>query len=165
MPGRVVVLNGPSSAGKTTLAHGVRARLGPMAVVVSLDLFFGCLHDEGAVDWRTYSAMTKAMFAAAAAFANDGFDVIVDTVFERRDCADDAACILAGLTYDLVAVVCSVETLDRREAQRGNRRRGQARDQHARVLHDLAYALRLDTDELDIDGCVDRVLALGGWRA
>jgi chloramphenicol 3-O phosphotransferase len=160
--GQIVVLNGPSSAGKTTLAHAIRSRVGANSAAVSIDDFFGMVHPETVNNWKLFSALSEAAFAAAAALATAGFVVIVDVVFERRESYLSAERIFASHVRYYVAVTCALETLEDREASRGNRRIGQARGQYERVLQDARYALRLDTSELAVRECVDRVLALLG---
>jgi chloramphenicol 3-O-phosphotransferase len=44
--GRVIVLNGPSSAGKTTLASAVRTRIGSTIAAVSIDQYFPFMHPD-----------------------------------------------------------------------------------------------------------------------
>ena len=80
-------------------------------------------------NWRLFATLTEVTFAAAAAWANGGFDVLVDTVFERADCLDLARAVFAGHTWHMVAVTCAVEILEARERARGDRRRGQAAGQ------------------------------------
>jgi chloramphenicol 3-O phosphotransferase len=160
MAGTILVLNGPSSAGKTTIAHAVRDASVPRVVAVSLDSFFACIAPTQPREWRVYAALTAATFAAAAAWASAGFDVVVDTVFERPECMDIARAALVGHMVHLVAVTCAVELLDAREQARGDRRIGQARGQHARVLGDFTYVLTLDTGALSVEECVERVTAL-----
>jgi chloramphenicol 3-O phosphotransferase len=67
---------------------------------------------------------------------------------------------LAGRPHRLVAVVCPLDVLEAREQARGNRRIGQARAQHERVLAGASYDLVIDTHALALDDCVDRVVAL-----
>ena len=61
--GAIVVLNGPSSAGKTTLARAVRARIGVTAAAISLDEFFAFRHPDAKNDWRMFSTLSEAAFA------------------------------------------------------------------------------------------------------
>jgi len=151
------VLNGPSSAGQTTLARAVRdARGGTLAL--SLDDLFCVAGPRTKSDWKLFRALSKATFEAAAALAKSGFDVVVDTVFERIDCLTMTRESLSEPM--LVAVTCPVEILEQRERARGDRRVGQARDQHGRVLHDAVYEMTLDTNELSLGECVARVCAL-----
>jgi chloramphenicol 3-O phosphotransferase len=158
--GVVIVLNGPSSSGKTTLAGALRARLGPTSAAVAIDQFFPLVHPAAPNNWRLFSALTEAVFATAVALSDGGFDVIVDTVFERRESLLTAQRALGGRPYHMVAVTCPVEVLEDRERARGNRRPGQARDQHDRVLQGGDYDLQLDTALLSLDECVERVMAL-----
>lgn len=156
----IVVLNGPSSSGKTTLAGALRARLGPTSAAASIDQFYPLVHPAAPNNWRLFSTLTEALFATAVALSEGGFDVIVDTVFERQESLLTAQRALAGRTYHMVAVTCPAEVLEERERARGNRRPGQARDQHERVLQGANYNLHLDTALLPPDECVDRVIAL-----
>jgi chloramphenicol 3-O phosphotransferase len=158
--GTVVVLNGPSSSGKTTLAGALRVRLGPASAAASIDQFFPFVHPAAPNNWRLFSALTEALFGTAVALSDGGFHVIVDTVFERPESLLTATRALVGRTYFMVAVTCPVEVLEERERARGNRRPGQARDQHERVLQGANYDLHLDTALLSPDECVDRVIAL-----
>ena len=158
--GRVIVLNGPSSAGKTTLARAVRARIGPNIAAVSIDQFFPFMHPDVRSNWHLFSTLTDALFSTVVSLSNGGFDVIAGTVFEREDCLAAMQDAFADRTYRLVAVTAPLHVLEAREQARGNRRVGQAREQHERVLHGASYDLRVDTHALTLDECVDRVVAL-----
>ena len=158
--GSIIVLNGPSSAGKTTLARAVRDARAPNAAAVSIDDLMPFVSRERKLDWHLFAALTAATFAAAGALARSGLDVLVDTVFERPDCLTLATAAFAGLDYRLVGVTCAVEVLEAREKSRGDRRLGQAREQHGRVLNDLPFDLVLDTSVLSIPECVERIVAL-----
>jgi chloramphenicol 3-O phosphotransferase len=158
--GRVIVLNGPSSAGKTTLAKAVRAHVGPRVAAVSIDQFFAFMHPDARHDWHQFSTLTETLLASVVALSNGGFDVIADTVFERSECLAATQRMLADRWYRLVAVTSPVEVLEEREHARGNRRLGQAREQHGRVLHGASYDLTVDTHALTTRECVERVAAL-----
>jgi len=158
--GRVVVLNGPSSAGKTTLAHAVRQTVPATTLVVSIDQLMPSVAPTQPRGWALFAALTEATFAAAAAFADAGYDVVVDTVFERAECLATAKAMLARHEHALVAVTCAIDVLEARERQRGDRRLGQARGQVDRVLHDVRYDLVVDTSVSSLDECTERVAAL-----
>ena len=102
----VVVLNGPSCAGKTTLARALRDRLGPTCTAVSVDQFYAFTHRDARPRWALYKTLSDAMFTAAATLANGGLDVIVDTVFERPELHETAKRLLAAHTDKYVAVTC-----------------------------------------------------------
>lgn len=159
-PGTIVILNGPSSAGKSTLAQATRKRMGPTCMAVSLDRLFAFAHPLHPLDWRLYATLTDATFAVAVTAASAGFDVVVDMVFERRDCLDSARRALASLSHCYVAVTCPLDQLEAREQARGNRPPGLARRQHAVVFHDAPYALELDTGRMAVDACAEQIARL-----
>lgn len=158
--GRVIVLNGPSSAGKTTLANAVRMRIGPTIAIASIDQFFSFVHPETRNNWQLFSTLTNALFATTVSLSDGGFHVIVDTVFERTECLATMQRTLAGRPHQLVAVVCPLDVLEARERARGNRRLGQTREQYERVLCDAPYDTVIDTLALPLDACVDRIAAM-----
>ena len=90
--------------------------------------------------WASYAALTGATLAAAVAFADAGYDVVVDTVFERAECA--------------------TSLLEARERARGDRPVGQARGQADRVLHGAPYELVVDTTTASPNDAVALIAAL-----
>lgn len=160
IPGRVVILNGPSSSGKTTIAQAVRDRRGPDCTAVSIDQFYSCIHSERENNWSLFQSLTKVLFTSVAAFANEGLDVVVDTVFERPQCIEASLYALKNLHVSFVGLNCPIDILERRERARKNRPIGWARNQSARIHNDCVYDLTLDTSELSVDECVARILEL-----
>ena len=161
MTGHIIVLNGPSSAGKSTLATVLRERVGSTMAAVSIDRLFPFMHQDAPASWRAFATLTDATFRCAAALADGGFDVVVDTVFERAACLEIMCSALGDRPHHLVAVTAPPNILEERERQRGDRRKGQAREQHERgVLHGARYDLVLDTHAQPIEICVNRIAAL-----
>jgi len=158
--GTVVILNGPSSAGKSTLAKAVREHLGATCMAVSIDRLFAFAHPAHPVNWRLFATLTDATFAVAVTAATAGFDVLVDTVFERRDCLESARRAFASTPHFYVAVTCPIDELEARERARGNRPSGLARRQHGEVLHDAPYALELDTATQTVEACAGQIARL-----
>jgi len=152
-PGRVVVLNGASSCGKTTVARATCDRIGRQCVVLRLDDVFRALHPDRGNDWAAFLAMSRALFASGAAFAASGLDVIVDTVFERPACYEACTGVLGRFQPLFVRVDCPIALLEERERLRGNRPPGLARDQAERVHHGCAYDLTVDTSVLSAEAC------------
>lgn len=124
-------------------------------LVVRIDDVFHVAGPRTPNDWRLFSALSRATFSSADELARSGFDVVVDTVFERSECLEMARELIDAPR--LVAVTCPLEVIEARELARGDRRPGQARDQLARVFHGADYALTLDTSVVPVDECVARV--------
>ncbi len=158
--GHVFVLNGPSSAGKTTLARALQDHIGVSCVVLSIDHFYDCVHPDAPNNWLQFSALTEAVLAGAVSFANRGFDVVVDTVFERVESLIATQTALTNLPHSLVAVTCPIEVLETREQVRGNRSVGLARGQYRRVFQGAVYALTIDTALDTPETCAKQLAAL-----
>ncbi len=158
--GHVFVLNGPSSAGKTTLARALQEHIGVSCVVLSIDHFYDCTHRDARNNWLQFSTLTEAVLAAAVSFANRGYDVVIDTVFERPESAFATQKALTNLPHSLVAVTCPIAILETREKDRGDRGTGLARQQHKRVFQEAVYALTVDTAANSPKTCARRIAVL-----
>jgi chloramphenicol 3-O phosphotransferase len=178
--GRVVVLNGTSSSGKTTLLRRLQDRWDGPLVDGGLDRWLSMLprryvgpawpevfayeHDAagaitavcpGPVGHR----VVRGMHRAAAATARSGLDVVVDHVLLDPAWAGDLAAVLAGLPTLFVGVRLPLAVLVERERDRGDRTLGQAAAQHPVVHAHGGYDLEVDTAELDPDAAADAVLS------
>jgi len=146
--GNVIVLNGPPSEGKTALAQAVRAKVGPTVAALSIDDFHGFMHPQVRPGWLLSSTLNDALFASAVVLSNAGFDVVVDTVFDRKEVFTAMQRTLQNQPYRLIAVTNPVDLLDLREVAK------------ASVLHDATYDAIIDTHASTIDECVERIVAL-----
>jgi chloramphenicol 3-O phosphotransferase len=159
MPGRVVVLNGTSSAGKTTLGRALQGRLADPWLLLGIDFFITAMplrlygtteghdiRDDGSIvtgpTWRyLYSHWREAMATLAV-----GTDVIIDDVFLDGGADQERwSRALEGLDVTYVAVHCDPDVADVREQERGDRHPGQARWQLGRVHRGVIYDIEVDT--------------------
>lgn len=165
-PATVVLLNGASSAGKSSTARALQriARrpffhvgmddflaMTPVASRVDPDgLAFDPVHAPGEQPelairmGRHARAVLHAMRRAVAAMADDGLDLIVDEVLDGGEGEADYRALLARHRLLLVALDAPVTLLEAREAARGDRLAGQARWQAGRVHAGRRYDLRVD---------------------
>jgi chloramphenicol 3-O phosphotransferase len=185
--GRVVVLNGTSSAGKSTLAAGLQARLtaaGECWFVIGIDDMFAKLPGP----WVTYGEHIGAHADAGISFrfvdggierrigpvgeqvmagyrgwvastARAGLGVIVDEVLLSEE--DWAAWQgeLADLDVLWVRVECALDVVEAREKARGDRPAGLARSQLDLVHRHPDYGVVVDTAVAGPDEAVELVLA------
>jgi chloramphenicol 3-O-phosphotransferase len=77
--GSIVVLSGPIGAGKTTVARALLAAAEPPTAYIEGDVFWSFLvKPPRQARQRNFQGLMRAMFRAAAAIAQDGYEVILD---------------------------------------------------------------------------------------
>jgi chloramphenicol 3-O phosphotransferase len=133
--GRVVVLNGGSSSGKTAIARRLQAGLDGTWLVLGVDLFLWTLPSRLFADpagfdvadgvitrGEEFMRLYGAFQSATATLADSGVDILIDEVL--LDGARDQRSWMAALT-DLdvcwIAVRCDADLAETRAAQRGDR--------------------------------------------
>lgn len=169
--GQVILLNGPSSAGKSTLARALQEKLladhGRHSIILSMDdLLRACPGRPGTLLQgmaATGLPLTAILHAATAEAAHAGAWVIVDHVLgERPDWIADLWRRLRGIPVLPVQVCCELAELERREKGRTDRTPDwphaarQARDIHA----PLPGELRIDTSCTSPEHCAARILSV-----
>ncbi|WP_019929726.1 chloramphenicol phosphotransferase CPT family protein [Nocardia sp. BMG111209] len=174
-PGRVIFLNGTSSAGKTTLARAIQDESDTPIVYWGIDTLFGLvppnwgggrdgpLSRDGFWYDRTGGAdghpsvvirygdvgrrMLRSARIAAAAFAHGGDDLVIDEMLLTPDLLEKWMDALSGLEVLLVCVTCPLAVAEQRERGRRNPI-GLARG-HFRMVHDhgATYDMTVDSTE------------------
>lgn len=134
IPGKIIILNGPSSAGKTTLALATQKQFDIPFMRFSFDLFLDnqvlpmAQIRRGLFSWE---AMRPAVFhglhQCLPALAMAGNNILFDHIIETKAWLADLIQPLADLDVFFVGLHCSLAELERRERERGNRRAGEAR--------------------------------------
>jgi chloramphenicol 3-O phosphotransferase len=181
-----VVLNGTSSAGKTSIAEAIRA-VSPLPWQISgIDTFLALQPDtmfalpgaDAVSDGFTWSAATvdgvacwdvvlgaqglrfvRAVHQYWAASAAEGFNQVIDHVLLNSAMGADLTTRLAPHRPLYVGVRCPFEVLDERERQRGDRVLGQGRGIGSHVHDYVPYDLEVDTSVLTSEEAAHSVLA------
>ena len=149
--GKVIVLNGTSSAGKTTLAAELQQAAPDLQLVHGQLDAFRAMEPPGywSAEYKEQGplrveALCRAINGAVAQFVRFGQNVILDHVLTPKVCRfllDD----LAGYEVLLVKVTCSLEALELREAQRCDRAPGLAKSQLESVHASCSYDREVNT--------------------
>lgn len=148
-PGRVILLNGTPSSGKTTVALALWNALEPAHWYRSLDDFRAGYQDE---HWRgdhrpLFQMVVRGFVRAVGEMARVGHDVITEAVIlpDRVDLYLDA---LVGLNVVLVGVRCPLAVAQQRERERADRLGGPielAVPDFDAVHRDVRYDIDFDT--------------------
>lgn len=134
MPGKIILLNGASSSGKSTLALALQQQLPLPFWHYSIDHLCGAgvlpqtRIDSGEFAWNHLrEQFFEGFHRSVPAFAGPGNNLVVEHIVETEDWMCRLLEILEGFDVFYVGVHCPLEELERRERQRGNRRPGEAR--------------------------------------
>ena len=167
--GKIIFLNGVSSAGKTTLAKILQEKLPDLFLAFGADTFvymaptkyINHKHpDCGTVISKAVSIMPHTV----KLFSDMGFNLIIDHVLGKPSAANNGAYEFVEPLHDypvlFVHVTCPVEELRRREEERGDRKIGQAENQLSTLYPQDTYDLTVDTFRNSTEECADKIIEL-----
>lgn len=174
---RIVFLNGVGSAGKGSIAKALQTLTVSPFLHVPMDVFCEMLpaayfdHPDGFIFETTAEnghpsvvirtgvvgqRLLRGMRHAVAAMAAEGNDMIVDEVLLGAEKAEYRQ-LLAPFQVHWVGVFASLDVLEERERQRGDRLIGLARWQFDRVHKDMRYDLEIDTSKATALECAEAI--------
>lgn len=150
--GSIILLNGASSAGKSTLARAIQSAADRPFLRFSLDLFFFSEvlppRKGDAFAWPLVRPRVLAGFyGCVRALADAGNDLVVDHIFEDQAGYEAFIAALQGLDLFLVGVHCPLDELERREQSRSDRGQGDARRDLETVHTFTTYDIEVDSSE------------------
>ena len=159
----VVILNGTSSAGKTSIARALQQRSARPFLHASLDtftdMFLWSAISDSETRRRCHTVGVANFHRSLPILAAGEFPVVVDHVFERTEWYEDCRAALTGKTQLWVGVNCPLEIVRAREAARPDRRKGLAEFQFGRVHESISYDLEVDTSAFSSEACADQILS------
>jgi chloramphenicol 3-O phosphotransferase len=152
LPGRIILLNGASSSGKSTLARGLQESLDESFWHFSIDHLKAAkvLPDlrirSGEFPWsdmrpRFFDGFHRCLPALAGA----GNDLIVEHIVENPEWMQRLLHLLGQLDVFFVGVHCPLPELERRERERGDRRVGEARGDYEITHTFCTYDFEVDS--------------------
>jgi chloramphenicol 3-O phosphotransferase len=152
-----IILNGASSAGKTSIAIALQ-RLSTIPMLhVSLDTFTDMFHwpaiGDKVVRGECHRVGVANFHATLPILASTRFPIVIDHVFEEHAWFEACRDALKAKQVYFVGVHCPIAVLEQREMARGNRRIGLSRWQFERVHEGKPYALNVDSSNESEHGC------------
>jgi len=155
--GKIIILNGVSSSGKTTISKELQKEMEDHYFWVANDTFCDmCSNKHWKAGWiPIINQALTAMIYSVKSMSDLGFNVIVDQVFLNNESQGGILqkCIEVLHDYPVLFIRtdCSLEDLKKREKERGNRRIGQAESQLNIVHNHNFYDVKIDTSKNSID--------------
>ena len=151
----LVVLNGTSSSGKTTVARAFQDAAPSVFLNFSIDTILTALPPSvlqrivaGApVEDLRLPALVRAFYACAHQLLEMGHDLVIDHALTARYHVDALLAASENHKTLLVGITCPVGVAREREAVRGDRRLGLAEQQFATIHSLLAYDVVIDTSK------------------
>jgi chloramphenicol 3-O phosphotransferase len=137
MTARIILLNGTSSAGKSTLAAALRPLLPETFCYYASDQLAvqGFRPVDPDARWQGRNAFFDGFHRSIAAFAAAGLDLMVEHIIEQANWAIELEALLQPFDVFKVGVRAPLRVLDEREQSRGDRTPGEAREHLATHDH------------------------------
>lgn len=163
-----ILINGPSSAGKTGLARKLQGQLPVVFLYFGIDAVLYSLPPQDLdammvgrrIDRAEYSYqnLEQGFYNAVAGLLAAGNRLIVDNALISKAQRAQFERATAGYKVLRVGVSCDLKGLEHRELQRGDRAIGTARYEADKVHVGLKYDLMIDTTNGDIQTGIDDIL-------
>ncbi|HEX6099987.1 MAG TPA: AAA family ATPase [Thermoanaerobaculia bacterium] len=163
----VVVLNGTSSSGKTSIARTLQELAPRVFLSFSIDNILDSLPASVVAGIKRgeplgrdrFLALVRAFYACVRELAGLGHDLVIDHAITSREEVEMLVDSVRGHRTLLVGLECAVEVLDARERGRGDRRPGLAAAQAGRVHQWLEYDVVIDTSASGPDQAAREILS------
>jgi chloramphenicol 3-O phosphotransferase len=173
--GKAILLNGASSAGKTSITKELQTILNDVYYNVSIDQFFCNGPDYFFRDdpWMYYTdtpypelpapnleedkfrklidsfpKIVSGFHNSIEALLRTGNNVIIDHGFHRKQWMHEFVKLLYKYDVYMIGIFCNPAELEKRERKRGDRPMGMAAYQSQLVHRDLEYDLVINTERL-----------------
>lgn len=183
----ILLLNGPSSSGKTTLSDLLQSKLKEPFLHIGIDKMISMMpyainnweggkseqgfwwHETKDPEGHKIYEIKMGPFAqkisqtykeVVVTLAKNGHNVIVDEVAFGNKEIEGWRKKLSEFNTFYIGIHCPLLTLEERERTRGDRILGSARHQFYTVHEDISYDLEVDTELNTIEECADRIIAL-----
>jgi chloramphenicol 3-O phosphotransferase len=157
--GKIILLNGVSSSGKSTLAKELVKKLKDY-YHFSIDDFDTIIEKmEDRDSDHLIPVPTEHFFHRnIAMFSDKGVNLVVDQILHNKDTTKDCYEILNDYPVIFVGVHCPLSELEKREKERGNRPVGEAKSQ-LNYVHQQGEVYDIEVDTcVEMDSAVNAIL-------
>ena len=158
MKQKVILLNGPSSSGKSTLSIALQKTFGCEKYgIISIDDFLDMKKDKVIYEEDVFEISSK-LCKAAVDMTTSQKNIIIDHVITSERIFKQLVEALESCDIYLIKVTCPLEELIRREKQRNNRCLGSAEASLQYLFPQDTYDLSIDTFKTPIEKCILQII-------
>lgn len=162
--GRIVFLNGVTSAGKTSIVDAIQERDDVFFYVVANDLFQEMVGDKYLREdyWKYLSEVIIMMYHTAKLYSDMGKNVLIDGILVERDEIKPhyrrMLEIFKDNPLDVIEVYCPLDICRKRNILRGDRYENQSDEQHELMAKNIEYRMRVDTSRHSAEECAEMII-------
>lgn len=162
--GRIIFLNGVTSAGKTSIVEALQKREDIFFYVVANDLFQEMVGEEYLRRdyWKYLSEVIIMMYHTARLYSDMGKNVLIDGILvEREEIRPHYRQLLEILKdnpLDIVEVYCPLDICRQRNLLRGDRYETQSQEQYDLMTENIQYSVSVDTDMHSPEECAEQIV-------
>lgn len=156
MQQQIILLNGPSSSGKSTLAKALRKLIeekrNQQYAIVSIDDFLKMTTEETIYEDDVFE-ISCVLCEKVQKSLETAPGVIIDHVITSQRIFDQLVKMLCAYPLRLIRVTCPLEILREREKARKNRCLGSAEASYEYLFPQNGYDLTVDTHRMSTAQC------------
>ena len=168
--GKIIFLNGVTSAGKTSIAKEIQELADVMYYHVSNDMFHFMIGEKFWIEngRKCISKSIITMYYAVKGMCENGINVIIDGMLlempEYRQEYDNLhydimQSVLSDINVFMVDVFCPLDECRHRNIRRGDRNEYQSEEQSEEMNKNVRYDFKIDTSVNSAKECAEKILA------
>jgi chloramphenicol 3-O phosphotransferase len=159
MKGKVILLNGVSGAGKTTLARALQDQLSEPYIYLAFDDYHTQMPKWVSEDSEAAMNWVDGFHRSILAFASAGNNVIADHLFLARSWFDECLRLISKHKVLSVAVWCDIKELEERGSRHGKASLARRQVKELQRYLNADYDLVINTSN-PVDECIKQIKAL-----
>ncbi len=162
--GRIIFLNGVTSAGKTSIVEALQDQEDIFFYVVANDLFQEMIGEKYLQEnyWKYLSEVIIMMYHTAKLYSDMGKNVLIDGILVDREEIKphyhQLLEILKNNPLDIVEVYCPLDICKQRNRIRGDRYETQSQEQYDLMAKNIKYSVRVDTSIYNSEECAKEII-------
>ena len=162
--GKIIFLNGVTSAGKTSIVEALQDRDDVFFYVVANDLFQEMVGEKFLREdyWKYLSEVIIMMYHTAKLYSDMGKNVLIDGILVEREEIkphyQQLLEIMKDNPLDIVEVYCPPEICQQRNIARGDRSENQSQEQFELMAENIKYSMRVDTSRMSSAECAKAIV-------